>query len=283
MKRVAIAVALVALPAVAQERLPIDAGDVVWIPGGAFTMGASPDDLAYARALCESELELPPRDPGEHEDYDCRDDEVGRDRFAPERPQRRVSVATFGIDRTEVTNAAYRRCVLAGVCAPSAARESGALSAPDHPVVGVSWRDAHVYCAFVGGRVPTEAEWEKAARGDDETRRFPWGRLYDSGAANHGRGPLSPDAIDGFLESAPVGSFPGGASPYGVLDMAGNVWEWTDGEPRPGEFEVELAGARVIRGGSWTSASTTVRVTARSLQVTDARTSDLGIRCVYDL
>jgi formylglycine-generating enzyme required for sulfatase activity len=226
-------------------------------------------------SLCELELEIevPSLDPN-----GC-----ASGRFAIEEDAHRVPVPTFGIDRTEVTQAAYRRCVLAGACAPSHTRESSPLAASDHPVVGVRWTDARDYCRFVSGRLPSEAEWEKAARGDDDARRFPWGRVYESHLANHGRAPLRTDPIDGFLESAPVGSFPGGASPYGVRDMAGNVWEWTNDVPNfEADVGVDLSASRILRGGSYAHPATALRVTARSWATTDASASDVGFSCAYD-
>ncbi len=270
-----VALACAALPAFAQDRVALEATSIVWIPGGAFMMGASRGDRAYAVSLCESDLEV------EVSSLDAGG--CGGDRFDIEPAPRRVSIPTFGLDRTEVTNAAYGRCVLAGRCAPSATREGGVLATPNHPVVGVRWNDAVTYCRFVGGRLPSEPEWEKAARGDDETRRFPWGRVYDSHLANHGRSPVRTDPLDGFLETAPVGSFPGGASPYGVLDLAGNVWEWTNDVPVvPIDLGFDLSASRIIRGGSYTQAITTLRVTARSWATLDAASSDLGFRCAYD-
>lgn len=263
------------LPALAQDRVQLEAPPVAWIAGGTFTMGASDADLAYATALCESDLEV---EVSPLEVAGCRGD-----RFAVEAPQRRVSVPTFGIDRTEVTNTAYRRCVLAGVCAPSATREGSELAASEHPVVGVRWADARAFCLHAGGRLPTEPEWEKAARGDDEARRFPWGRVYDAGLSNHGRAPVRTDPIDGFLGSAPVGSFPGGASPYGVLDLAGNVAEWTEDAPVvPIDLGLDLSAFRVVRGGSYAQAITTLRVSARSWATADTAGADLGFRCAYD-
>jgi formylglycine-generating enzyme required for sulfatase activity len=273
-------VALVALacaaPVLAQDHVAIEAADIVWIPGGAFTMGATEADVAYAISLCQADLEVAvsPLDPGS-----C---EAGG-RFLIETPERRVSTPTFGMDRTEVTNAAYRRCVLAGRCAPSATREGSVLAAADHPVVGVRWTDARAYCRFVSGRLPSEAEWEKAARGDDVARRFPWGRVYDSHLANHGRAPIRTDPLDGFLETAPVGSFPSGASPYGILDLAGNVLEWTNDVPTlPFELGVDLSASRGLRGGSYIQSITSLRVTARSWATTDTAASDVGFRCAYD-
>lgn len=267
-------VALVALPLFAQDRIVITPPDVIWIPGGLFTMGADQYDLLFAVELCNQDLEMsvPDTDAGH-----CR-----IERFVEELGVRRLYVPTFGLDRTEVTNAAYRRCVRAGRCAPSSLSDAtDVLTGDDHPVVGVRFSEASDYCAFVGGRLPDEPEWEKAARGDDPERRFPWGRLYQSRLSNHGRSPLRTDPIDGFLLSAPVGSFPGGASPYGVLDLAGNVWEWTREIPIQPETGT-LSGFRVIRGGSYAHPITTLRVTMRTWVPLDTDRGDLGFRCAYD-
>jgi formylglycine-generating enzyme required for sulfatase activity len=141
-----------------------------------------------------------------------------------ERPAHRVTVAPFLLDRTEVTNAAYSRCVDAGACRPhlaaSAAKnrlgDDRRFRSPDQPITAVSQEDAATYCAWLGRRLPTEAEFERACRGAD-ARRYPWGD-----------GPPTPElAVFSGDVSAPVGSRPAGAGPYGHLDLAGNVWEWS--------------------------------------------------------
>ncbi len=144
---------------------------------------------------------------------------MGADRGgeADERPAHRVSLDAFSIDRLEVTNEAYAACVAARRCRP-AKRFDRDAERPRRPVVGVSWSDAEAYCSWAGGRLPTEAEWEKAARGTDG-RRYPWGDAPE---------PDLQHAVFGSLQrvAAEVGGRPAGASPYGALDMAGNVWEW---------------------------------------------------------
>ena len=132
----------------------------------------------------------------------------------------------------------------------------------DHPVVQVSWFDAEAYCAWAGGSLPTEAQWEKAARGTDG-RTYPWGSVFDGTWLNYcdascEGGDTAFD--DGYRFTAPVGSYPAGASPYGALDMAGNVWEWTADWYDDGYYAVSPASNptgpdsgqyRVLRGGSW--------------------------------
>jgi formylglycine-generating enzyme required for sulfatase activity len=138
-----------------------------------------------------------------------------------EHPAHRVTLGTFFLDRTEVTNRAYVACVRAGACRapdPASAHHFGpdaAFRGPEQPVSSISWDDAGAYCVFVGKRLPTEAEFERAARGDDQ-RTYPWGNE----PPNHER------AVFGTSCTANVATHPAGAGPYGHLDLAGNVWEW---------------------------------------------------------
>jgi formylglycine-generating enzyme required for sulfatase activity len=202
-----------------------------------------------------------------------------------ERPVRTVTLKAFAIDRTEVTRADYARCVSAGRCkavpAAWAAEGDGRL-----PVTGVDWRDAQAYCRFASGRLPSEAEWEKAARGADG-REYPWGDAVDCAHANwgsfQGEGPCA-----GKNPGAPevVGSRPAGASPYGVLDLGGNVWEWVadryDDElpvvatARKGRSAGER---RVVRGGSCCSYFVGPRAANRNAWAPEHRDGDLGFRC----
>ncbi len=208
---------------------------------------------------------------------------------ADERPPHRVEVAKFALDRDEVTVAAYARCVVAGKCA--APRRAG--GAPDEPVTWVSWRDAAAYCRFAGKRLPTEAEWERAARGDDG-RRYPWGDAPECGRGNfgnyqgEGRCPANPG------RPTRVGSYPTGASPFGARDLAGNVWEWVADayDPRyyarsprrnPRGPSARPGARRVVRGGACCSMFGLPRAANRLAFPDDYADDDIGFRCAADL
>jgi len=138
--------------------------------------------------------------------------------YQAEKPEHMVTLDAYWIDRYEVTNAQYRLCVEAGACGAPKAWGDNNLNGDRQPAL-VPWEDAQAYCAWAGARLPTEAEWEKAARGPDG-RVWTWGNEFEEDRAN-----LSGDG-DGYEFVAPVGSFEGDASPYGVMDTAGNAAEW---------------------------------------------------------
>ncbi|HET6280496.1 MAG TPA: SUMF1/EgtB/PvdO family nonheme iron enzyme [Polyangia bacterium] len=192
-----------------------------------------------------------------------------------ERPARTKTLPAFAIDRTEVTRGAYARCVAAKRCKPLPDAASAA-SDDQHPATGVSWKDAQAYCRYAGGRLPTEAEWEKAARGTD-AREYPWGNeaLCDRGNWGNfdGEGPCA-----GKNPGRPVavGQYPGGASPYGVLDLGGNVWEWV------ADRYDEDPSRRVVRGGSCCSYFVGPRAANRNAWDPEHRDFDLGFRCAGD-
>jgi formylglycine-generating enzyme required for sulfatase activity len=273
--------------------------DVVWIGAGEFVMGATDADVRLAGVLCAREplagssaltalCALRRRELA----FGPACDEAA---FADERGGHTVWLRAFGIDRTEVTVGAYDRCVSAGACrsapiAPGTPQFGGS----SQPMVRVSWDMADAYCRWAHGRLPTEAEWERAARGRDG-RPFPWGRQYDPRRANHGiiAGDCLDDA-DGESLTAPVGSYPDGASPDGALDMAGNVWEWVadlwseeSRYPDPGTRLVDPRGAshgaqHVIRGGSYRSPAFALRTTYRAAAATGLQSDEIGFRCAYD-
>lgn len=196
-----------------------------------------------------------------------------------ERPAAIIRVDAFWIDRVEVSSARYRACVEAGACSLPAGPAVDDATKAEHPATIVSWAEAASYCQWVGKRLPTEAEWEKAARGVD-ARLYPWGSRFESDRANAGYSA-------GTTAVGSIGSKTRGASPYGALDMAGNVWEWTSSlykpypyDPADGREDPAARGARVNRGGSWYYgawyARTTYRATANHIY---RRISDLGFRC----
>ena len=197
-----------------------------------------------------------------------------------EAPVHRVTLSAFWIDQTEVTNRMFALCVQAGACkspvrATSRTRTSyyGNTAYDDYPVIYVSWPMANAYCAWAGGSLPSEAQWEYAARGSDG-RAYPWGS--DSPTCSLAHSGCESD-------TAAVGSYPDGASPFGVMDMAGNVWEWVNDwyETYPSEAQNNPSGPndgeyRVVRGGSWDSlVGSTLRY-----PLTSSAFDTIGFRCV---
>ncbi len=229
----------------------VDGSVMVQVPAGEFVMG-SPDQEGY---------------PEEH-------------------PQHTVTLDAFWIDRTEVTNAQYRLCLEEGTCRIPAFWDSGTYNADDQPVVGVTWDDARVYCEWAGVRLPPEAEWETAARGTD-SRTYPWGdqeatcqyAVMDDGSSGPGCGLGKP---------WPVGSKPEGVSPYGALDMAGNVSEWVadwygldyySQSPVENPQGPDTGSIRALRGGLWHDNADRVRSAYRNGLPPGMSNCLLGIRC----
>ena len=223
-----------------------DGMELVYVPEGAFLIGSAVDDAEA-------------------------DDDT--------KPQHMVYLDAYWIDKTEVTNDQYRKCVAVGSCAQPPGSDYKNAARGRHPVVQVSWNDAMAYCEWAGRRLPTEAEWEKAARGTDG-RIYPWGNAApDSALANFAQN---------LGWTAAVGSYAAGASPYGAMDMAGNVWEWVGdwygagyyaNAPRPNPRGPETGDGRVLRGGSWLVASPLIRTTNRSWYFLDFRLVSNGFRC----
>jgi formylglycine-generating enzyme required for sulfatase activity len=224
-------------PAITEPRQPFEP-EMVLIPAGEFLMGSDPK-----------------------KDKDAEDDE---------QPQHRLYLPDYTIAKTPVTNAQYAAFVEAAGHEPPE-RWKGKKppqGKEDHPVVYVSWRDAMAYCKWLSEatgkayRLPSEAEWEKAARGTNG-RIYPWGDGWDAKRCNAREG--------GKAGTTPVGAYPQGASPYGVLDMAGNVWEWCHSLYRPypynaadGREDAEAGDLRVLRGGAFLSDAWDVRCAGRS-------------------
>lgn len=201
---------------------------------------------------------------------------------ADAKPPHEVAVKTFMLDQFEVTNADFMLFVDAVAYKTDAEKgnESDtwltyAKDQDNHPVVKVSWNDAKAFCEWAGKRLPTEAEWEFAARGTDG-RAFPWGNEYNAKNAN------GKDA--GLRSTAAVGSFPAGASPFGIQDMSGNVQEWTASvaERYPGNnADSKLYGDKLFiqRGGGWFAVKERLTTYFRDSNVATAANDDVGFRC----
>jgi formylglycine-generating enzyme required for sulfatase activity len=230
-----------------------------------------------------------------------------RESYREEAPQHVLTLPAFAIGRTPVTNALYAAFVAAsGARAPITWRGP---QPPDtlreHPVVDVSWQEANAFCEWLNVqienvklkiekalearsdqfsifnsqfsiRLPTEAEWEHAARGTDG-RSFPWGDAWDEALAN--------TRDSGLGGTTPVGSYPVGASPYGGLDMAGNVWEWTSSldalypyDPTDGREDPHAPGRRILRGGCYANPHGFARCACRFRLQPDVRNTFLGFR-----
>ncbi len=275
---------------------------MVRIPAGEFVMGASQEQLDAV-----VEFGFSPRWM-EHLDLVIRG----------ATPAHTVYLDAFEIDLHEVTNSQYGRFVhTVGLSPPAFVTDQG-LTRPDNPVVGVSWEDAAAFCAWAGKRLPTEAEWEKAARGV-EGYDYPWGDAWDPAKLRTSDGvsgrdlagfddwadwidetgsPSSSPGIAGTVGAAAapgpvaVGSHPEGASPYGVMDMAGNVWEWVadwfDADyykvsPQRNPTGPETGQRRVLRGGGWDAPRVMAYTWFREDFMTPSEKRDVtGFRCARD-
>lgn len=235
---------------------PVDGMLTVYVPEGEFYMGASSQTDSQA--------------------------------FPNEQPQRLVFVSAFWIDRTEVTNAQYEQCVSAGVCTQPSSSRYGDPKYADYPVVTVTWLQATDYCGWAGGRLPTEAEWEKAARGPASSpgakRVWPWG----NNTPNDTRANFNKS----IGNTVAVGSYPLGASPYGVLDMAGNAWEWAADYYAEDFYQTASANGlnsdptgpekgifRVTRGGGYISDARYIRLAIRLETASNRVSGNIGFRC----
>ena len=242
---------------------PIDGAELVFVPEGEFQMGV---EIIRTMELCLS----------------FRDDCLQED-FTDEEPVHTVILSGFLIYRQEISNRMYRLCVDQGSCQPPTFSDFYTNeSYLNHPVVYVDWYEAADYCAWADGRLPTEAEWEKAARGDDQ-RFYPWGEDVNCQKANY---------KGCFVEMTnPVDGLPDGASSFGVLNQAGNVSEWTADWYGPDYYSlspnINPAGPdsgelKVIRGGSWKNLALGLRTTNRAANFPEIFSTGIGFRCVQD-
>jgi formylglycine-generating enzyme required for sulfatase activity len=216
---------------------------------------------------------------------------------ADERPVHKVQGAAFSMDRYEVTNGRYAECVKSGACTPPTLTSSklrahyyDEAAYADYPVVFVAWSQADSFCKWAGGRLPSEAEWERAARGTEGGHTYPWGDAApDCSKANFGGCVGDTDRVGRREE---------GASPYGAMDLAGNVWEWTSDWYDAGYYtrlSAETADAKgaidprgpaegklkVMRGGCWVSGASSLRTSCRKAEMPASWAPNVGFRCVY--
>ncbi|MEI7831813.1 MAG: SUMF1/EgtB/PvdO family nonheme iron enzyme [bacterium] len=240
---------------------PIDGAEMVRVPSGKFTMGTTEEALTgYLKD-----------NPG-----------YTRESFIDEMPPHEVELDAYYIYKNEVTVGQYRKFL---------ASNNGRL--PDEPawkwqdnqpIVNVSWDDAKAYANWAGATLPTEAQWEMAARGTDG-RIYPWGNTWDASKAR-----CSTKIFSDAWQPSAVGSYPGGASPYGCLDMAGNVWEWCDDFYSP-DFYLKsptkfpagpaTGATHILRGGSWGDYNPNYfRSTFRPSRTASTKSNDCGFRCV---
>jgi sulfatase modifying factor 1 len=249
---------------------------MIRVPRSEFLMGSTSAEIVESTVLCE------------REPLAATCDERS---FADELVEHRVHLSGYFLDRAEVSLGDYQACVRLRRCkAPPYERGALRFQRPSFPVSFVSWDDAQAFCAFRGARLPSEAEFERAARGR-LGRRFPWGELGNGHLANHGRlGMDTTDDSDGYAELAPVGSFNAGRTPDGFLDLAGNVAEWVEdryatqypetevSDPK-GPDAAQATSARVVRGGSYESPIAWLRGAARGAALPSERRPTLGFRC----
>jgi formylglycine-generating enzyme required for sulfatase activity len=263
-------------PATSTPRLPAtwsgeDGVTMVLVPAGNFLMGSTLAHIEYVMDICR---------------LTGSDDPCGFGEFSNEMPQHTIYLDAYYIDQTEITNDQYRACVGDGICDQpdtgsgqySRSNYYNNVNYGNHPVVNVSWFDARDYCLWAGERLPTEAEWEKAARGPNG-QIFPWGDQFYSNLAS------TEETGD---QTYPVGGHADNASPYGALDMSGNVWEWVQDwfnadyygvSPDSNPPGAATGSEKVLRGGSYSDYQSYARTTNRGFRPPDTSSAFRGFRC----
>jgi formylglycine-generating enzyme len=241
--------------------------DMILIPAGAFFMGSTEQEVL--------------------DTWRQNDGGWAKEDYVSSYPQRKITLDDFYIDKKEVSNGDYKMFVDATRRLAPSLWDDHTLNSPSQPVVGVDWNDADAYCRWLGKRLPSEAEWEKAARGMDG-RIWPWGNIWEATKDNHGKGSgYGFDESDGWKYTAPVGTELG-VSPYGVLNMAGNVYEWTADDfnayPENDKYIQEdfNQGFKALRGGAYDDGISEQRASTRCGFQKDFKDVDVGFRCARD-
>jgi len=248
------------------------------VPGGIYLQGSTEEEVAFGINLCQQHYQP------------CNSWYYER-----EFPPHEVTLSPFLIDQSEVTNQQYQSCVEAGFCTEPLVCKKGEPTyldsrKADHPVVCVNWEEANNYCKWVGGRLPTEAEWEYAFRGE-KSRIFPWGDEFVGSNLNYcdvncDQGHADDAFDDGYIKTAPAGSFPSGVSWSGLNNLGGNVSEWVD--DWFGEYETDdqkdptgpaTGTQKLIKGCSWYSPAAYCRGAARGSVDPITAFDYLGFRC----
>jgi formylglycine-generating enzyme required for sulfatase activity len=260
---------------------PTDGMVMVYVPAGTFSMGSTDAQVDDALARCR-------------ESYNY----CNRSFYGLESPQHTVTLDSFWLDQTEVTNAQYHYCVKAGVCQAPTTCGKGEPTFDDaskakHPVICVDWYGAEAYCEWAGARLPTEAEWEYAARGPED-HVYPWDNEPGGSSQNYCDASCTESwadqqADDGYAQTAPVGSYPDGASWCGALDLAGNVYEWVADwqNEYPSTAQTNPTGPaegsnKVARSSSWYSFQDRARAAARNHIAPEESFDHTGFRCARD-